>query len=203
MNEPEPNRTAQVERKTGETDISVRVTLGSRNVDIATGIGFFDHMLHALGFHGALGLEVKATGDLHVDYHHVVEDTGIVLGKALRKAVGPDPALARFASAVVPMDESLALAAVDVSGRGGAFFDDQVGRGWVRDFSASLCLEFFRAFAREAGMTMHVRLLAGEDTHHRIEAAFKAIALCLKQALTEVEGASLSTKGSLEKRDDL
>ena len=190
-------RKATRTRKTKETDVTVTVRLGRRETSVATGIGFFDHLLEAAGFHGELGLSVVASGDLHVDYHHLVEDVGLVLGATLRDAIGVDPAIVRFASATMPMDDALALAAVDVSGRGSATLEASLSDGHVRDFSASLVREFFLAFAREAGITLHVRLLCGVDTHHRLEAAFKAFGMALRDAFVLREGEVPSTKGSL------
>ena len=195
--EPERERTASRTRTTKETDISVTVRLGRRETDIATGVGFFDHLLEAASFHGELGLAICASGDLDVDYHHLVEDTGLVLGEAVRAAVGPNPAIVRFASAAVPMDDALALVAVDVSGRGSATLDEMLSEGRVRDFDASLVREFFLAWAREAGITLHVRILCGADTHHRLEAVFKAFGMALRDALRPREGEIPSTKGTL------
>jgi imidazoleglycerol-phosphate dehydratase len=191
------NRAADCSRKTKETDIEVSVRLGSRDTAVATGIGFFDHLLEAASFHGELGLTIRAQGDLHVDYHHLVEDVGLVLGRALRSAIGPDPAIARFASALVPMDDALALVALDVSGRGSATFDAGLGTGRVRDFDAALVREFLLALAREGGITLHARLLCGDDTHHRLEAVFKALGRALREALAPRTGGAPSTKGTL------
>ena len=195
------NREAEVTRKTKETDITVAVRLGARETSVNTGIGFFDHMLHAASFHGKLGLTVNASGDLNVDYHHVVEDVGLVMGKAIRKTIGPEPSIVRFGSALVPMDDALSQVAVDVSGRGGAYISDEVVDGRVRDFSAALIRDFMKAFAREAGITIHVRVISGEETHHRLEAVFKAFGLSLSRALTLSKGNVPSTKGTLGVRE--
>lgn len=200
MSRQPDQRSARETRNTKETQISLGVCVGVRTTDVQTGIGFFDHMLTAMSFHGRLGLTVEATGDLHVDYHHMVEDVGIVLGRALRKAIGPDPSIVRFGHAAVPMDESLSLVAVDVSGRGGAFVDERVAQGWIRDFDASLVTDFLKAFAGEAGITLHVRLLCGRNVHHQLESVFKGLGLALRDALTETgEDDAPSTKGTLEK----
>lgn len=190
-------RTASRTRTTKETDITVTVRLGRRETEVSTGIGFFDHLLEAASFHGELGLTVRASGDLHVDYHHLVEDTGLVLGEAVRAAVGPNPAIVRFASATVPMDDALALVAIDVSGRGCATLDERLSDGRVRDFDASLVREFFLAWARQAGVTLNVRILCGIDTHHRLEAVFKAFGMALRDALRPRDGDVPSTKGTL------
>ena len=184
-------------RRTRETDVKVSMTLGSRETSVATGIGFFDHILTAAGYHGRWGLAVAATGDLHVDDHHLVEDVGLVIGAVLAACAGPDRAVVRFAHALVPMDDALALVAVDVSGRGGAYVDDEVGRGSVRGFEASLVKEFLGALAREAGITLHARILAGENTHHRLEALFKALGRAIGAALAPAQGGAPSTKGVL------
>jgi imidazoleglycerol-phosphate dehydratase len=193
----ERDGTGESTRKTKETDVRVTVRLGARDSSIRTGIGFFNHILEGASFHGELGLVIEAAGDLHVDYHHLVEDVGLVLGRAIRAAIGPEPAIVRFGSSTVPMDDALALVAVDVSGRGGAFCDPALNQGRVRDFEASLVREFFHAFAREAGVTLHVRVLCGDDAHHRLEAAFKAFGMALRQALGPRSGGVPSTKGTL------
>ncbi len=193
----EKPRRAELTRKTKETEITVALELGRRRAEISTGVGFFDHLLSALSFHGRLGLKVQGSGDIEVDYHHLVEDVGIVLGEALRLAIGSEPAVERFGSAAVPMDEALVLAAVDISGRGGAFVDGALCTGAVRDFDASLVKEFLIGFARSAGITLHVRLLCDGNTHHKLEAACKALGRALWTALAPTpEGGSSSTKGT-------
>lgn len=194
-------RTAQVSRATKETNITVSVGLdGSGTVDAQTGIGFFNHMLDAFGRHSLIDLEVDAKGDLQVDGHHTVEDTGIVLGQALAQALGDKRGISRFGQCVLPMDEALVMAALDISGRGGLYWDVQLPFGMVGDFDTQLAREFFIALATNAGITLHVRQLAGDNAHHVIEAAFKAVARALRQAVEpdpRAAGALPSTKGAL------
>ncbi len=197
MTTPERNCKAEVTRTTKETSIKAALLLGSRVTRVSTGVGFLDHLLTAASFHGRWGLALEGSGDIHVDYHHLVEDTGLVIGKAFRELVGGTPAIVRFANAVVPMDEALAEVVVDVSGRGGAYLDPAVAKGSVRDFDAGLVREFLIAFAREAGITLHVRVLAGVDAHHTLEAVFKALGMCVSQALAPAPDGVPSTKGSL------
>lgn len=193
-------RGASLERKTGETDIRVELELdGAGRVSAATGIPFFDHMLDAFGRHGLLDLSVSATGDLEVDAHHTVEDVGIVLGQAVAEALGEKRGITRFGSATVPMDEALVLAAIDISGRGQLHYAVDVPIEIIGTFDTTLAKEFLIAFATNAGLTLHVRSLAGENSHHIIEAAFKAVARALRQAVdldARVSGVP-STKGSL------
>lgn len=195
------DRIARVTRATKETNITVAVNLdGNGTVDANTGIGFFDHMLDALGRHGLLGLEVDAKGDLRVDGHHTVEDTGIVLGQAVAQALGDKRGITRYGSCLLPMDEALVMAALDISGRGGLYWDVQLPFGMVGDFDAQLAREFFIAFAANAGITLHVRQLAGDNVHHIIEATFKAVARALRQAVEpdlRAAGVLPSTKGAL------
>lgn len=194
------NRTGSLARKTGETDIFVSLDLDGEGVSqIDTGIGFFDHMLSAVAKHGLMDLTVRVQGDLAVDGHHTVEDTGIVLGRALSEALGDKRGIRRFGSALVPLDEALVLCAVDVSGRGGLYWDVRIGPDKVGAFDTELAHEFFVALAREAGITLHLRLVCGENAHHIIEAAFKACARALREAFEadpRVDGVP-STKGSL------
>lgn len=193
-------RTAEVTRKTGETDTTIKLDLdGSGTCDIATGVPFFDHMLNAFGRHGLFDLTVHAAGDVEVDAHHTVEDTGIVLGEAFAQALGNKAGITRFASETIPMDETLVMAAVDVSGRGQAYCDLPVPTERVGSFDTELAVEFFYAFARDAKLTLHVRELAGENSHHIIEAAFKAVGRAMRHACEmdpRVHGIP-STKGSL------
>ena len=193
-------RCATVPRKTGETDITIAIDLdGSGKVDVETGVGFFDHMLCASGRHGLFDLTVRAAGDTQVDDHHTVEDVGIVLGQAVREALGDKAGITRFADVAIAMDESLVQAAIDVSGRGQAYVDLPVPTQKVGTFDTELAEEFFIAFARDAGLTLHVRELAGSNSHHIIEAAFKAFARALRFACEldpRVIGVP-STKGSL------
>ena len=194
------SRTAEVTRKTGETDIQIKLDLdGSGVCDIDTGVPFFDHMLNAFGRHGQFDLAVHAVGDVEVDAHHTVEDTGIVLGEAFCQALGDKAGIARFASSTIPMDETLVMAAVDISGRGQAYCDLPLPTERVGSFDTELALEFFYAFARDAKLTLHVRELAGENSHHIIEAAFKATGRAMRFACEmdpRVKGVP-STKGTL------
>ena len=194
------SRTAEVTRKTGETDIQIKLDLdGSGVCDIDTGVPFFDHMLNAFGRHGQFDLAVHAVGDVEVDAHHTVEDTGIVLGEAICQALGDKAGIARFASSTIPMDETLVMAAVDISGRGQAYCDLPLPTERVGSFDTELAVEFFYAFARDAKLTLHVRELAGENSHHIIEAAFKATGRAMRFACEmdpRVKGVP-STKGTL------
>ena len=197
---PTAERVATVTRKTGETDIKVALDLdGTGQCDISTGVPFFDHMLNAFGRHGQFNLTVHAVGDVEVDAHHTVEDTGIVLGQAFAEALGDKAGITRFASQAIPMDETLVMAAVDISGRGQAYCDLPVPTQKVGTFDTELAVEFFYAFARDARLTLHVRELAGENSHHIIEAAFKAVGRSMRYACEmdpRVHGIP-STKGSL------
>ena len=194
------SRTVEVTRKTGETDIQVKLDLdGSGVCDIDTGVPFFDHMLNAFGRHGQFDLTVHAVGDVEVDAHHTVEDTGIVLGEAFCQALGDKAGIARFASSTIPMDETLVMTAVDISGRGQAYCDLPLPTERVGSFDTELAVEFFYAFARDAKLTLHVRELAGENSHHIIEAAFKAMGRAMRFACEmdpRVKGVP-STKGTL------
>lgn len=194
------SRTAEVSRKTGETDIQIKLDLdGSGVCDIDTGVPFFDHMLNAFGRHGQFDLMVHAVGDVEVDAHHTVEDAGIVLGEAFCQALGDKAGIARFASSTIPMDETLVMAAVDISGRGQAYCDLPLPTERVGSFDTELAVEFFYAFARDAKLTLHVRELAGENSHHIIEAAFKATGRAMRFACEmdpRVKGVP-STKGTL------
>lgn len=191
-------RTAEQSRETRETQISVRLSLDGGETKIQTGIGFFDHMLQAFATHGGFGLQVQVQGDLFVDGHHTVEDTGIVLGRAFRQALGDRSGIARFGSFYVPMDETLAFAAVDVSGRPFLVFQAEFPQQVVGAYDACLTEEFFRAFAMNAELTLHTRVEYGNNSHHMIEAMFKAVAHALRLAAAETTpGQVLSTKGSL------
>ncbi len=190
-------REATVTRKTRETDITVTVNLDGGDVKIETGIGFFDHMLEAFAVHSGIGLCVKADGDLHVDGHHTVEDTGIVLGQAIAKALGDKGGIARFGNFYIPMDESLCFAALDISGRPYLVFDARFPEERVGDYDSCLTPEFFRALSLHAGLTLHLRVLYGVNTHHMIEGLFKAAAHAFKAAIAQKDGV-LSTKGSLD-----
>lgn len=194
------SRTAKAVRATAETDIGLSVDLDGTGVaDVETGIGFFDHMLCALARHSLIDLTVRAKGDLEVDDHHTVEDTGIVLGRALAEALGDKRGIRRFGSALVPLDEALVLCAVDVSGRGELYWDVPIGPAKVGTFDTELGREFFGGLAREAGVTLHLRLISGQNAHHILEATFKAFARALRAAVERdprVDGVP-STKGSL------
>lgn len=193
-------RTAHVSRTTGETDITIAIDLdGTGACDIDTGVGFFDHMLNALGRHSLIDLSVHCKGDTWVDDHHTVEDVGIALGQALRQALGDKAGIRRFGDVCVPLDEALVLAAVDISGRGELFWDVPIVPQKVGSFDTELGHEFFAGFARDAGLTLHLRELCGENAHHILEATFKACARALRAAVEpdpRVEGIP-STKGVL------
>lgn len=193
-------RIASVIRKTKETDISVKLNIdGTGKADIETGIGFFDHMLEAFAKHGLFDLEVKVKGDLNVDGHHTVEDTGIVLGQALLQAIGDKKGIRRYGSEILPMDESLVLAAVDLCGRPYFVMDAAFTSPMVGDFDTQLVNEFFYAVSYSAMMNIHLRVMTGSNDHHKIEAMFKAFAKAVDTAtmvdsrITDV----LSTKGAL------
>lgn len=194
------NRRAVVTRVTGETDITVELDLdGTGTCSIDTGVPFFDHMLNAFGRHDLFDLTVRATGDIEVDAHHTVEDTGIVLGQAFTQALGDKAGITRFSDVCIPMDETLVQAAVDISGRGQAYCDLPIPTERVGSFDTELAVEFFYAFARDARVTLHVRELAGANSHHIIEAAFKAAGRAMRYACEldpRVNGVP-STKGSL------
>jgi imidazoleglycerol-phosphate dehydratase len=195
------NRTAEVNRTTGETEISLRLRLdGTGQGERRTGVGFFDHMLDAVARHGRLDLDVEARGDLNTGAHHTVEDVGLVLGQALDEALGDRAGIVRYGHAVVPMDESRASAAIDVSGRPLAVFEGEFPEQPVADFDAGLTEEFLRAVASTAKLTLHVRVeTASGNDHHAIEAAFKAFARALREAiaLDPTETGVPSTKGLL------
>ncbi len=194
-------RTAEIRRTTKETDVCLVLDLdGTGMVDVETGVPFFDHMLDAFGRHGLFDLKVKAVGDIDVDAHHTVEDTGIVLGQAFAQALGDKRGITRFGSQFVPMDETLVLAACDISGRGQLHYDMQLPIEIIGTFDTSLAKEFFIALASNAGVTLHIRSFAGENAHHLVEAAFKAAgrALCAACAPNpRIEGMLPSTKGAL------
>lgn len=190
----------ELTRKTNETDITLSLNLnGVGQNKIATGVGFFDHMLELFAFHACFDLEVAAKGDLHVCGHHTVEDVGIVLGQALGQAMSDAKNFKRYATAFVPMDESLARAVVDLSGRPCLVFNCPGLNPKVGDFDTELVREFFQAFVNQAKITLHLELIYGENTHHKVEALFKAAGVALRQALSTDEGRSgvASTKGRL------
>lgn len=191
-------RTASVSRETKETQITVRLSLDGGNVSVSTGIGFFDHMLTAFAVHGGFGLEVKAAGDLDVDCHHTVEDTGIVLGKALDKALGDKSGIARFGSFYVPMDEALGFCALDISGRPFLVFDAEFPQESIGGYDSCMTEEFMRAFAYNSGVTLHLRSLYGKNSHHITEALYKSLGHALREAVALTgDGRTLSTKGVL------
>jgi len=195
------SRVGEVRRATKETDLYVRVDLDGRGeAKVATGIGFFDHMLEALARHGLLDLTVEGKGDLHVDGHHTVEDTGIAIGQAIAKALGDRAGIRRYADATVPLDEALVRAVVDVSGRPYLSYNADIPK-WqmLGDYDVFLTPEFFRALVLNAGLTAHLDLIRGDNPHHIVEAAFKAFARALGAAATRdprVQGVP-STKGVL------
>ena len=188
-----------IERKTKETDIKAELNVyGSSKAEIDSGIGFFDHMLTALTIHGDSDLKLSCKGDLDVDGHHTVEDCGIVLGKAFAEALGDKSGIVRFGSAYVPMDEALSFCAVDISGRPFLVFDAEFANDMTGAFDNCLTEEFFRAFAFNAGITLHIKNLYGKNDHHKIEALFKALAYALKAAVKRnSDGNVISTKGVL------
>ena len=197
----EPQRIAEVVRNTKETRIRVRVDLdGTGAATLATGIGFFDHMLDQVARHGMFDLEVEAHGDLHVDGHHTVEDVGIALGQAVAKAVGDKAGLRRYGHAFVPLDEALSRVVVDFSGRPGLHMHVPFKSGMIGAFDTQLAFEFFQGFANHALVTLHIDNLKGDNAHHQCETVFKAFARALRDAI-EVDpragGAIASTKGSL------
>ena len=193
-------RTAEIKRKTKETDISLRLTLdGEGKSNISTGIPFFNHMLELFARHGLFNLNLKAEGDLEVDFHHTVEDIGICLGQAFAKALGDKRGIRRYGEATIPMDEALATVAVDLSGRSFLAYNVKIRRIKIGNFNVGLVKEFFRAFVDQADLTLHINLLYGEDIHHSIEAIFKAFARAMRQATEpdrRVKGIP-STKGRL------
>jgi imidazoleglycerol-phosphate dehydratase len=199
---PTPPRRAEVARETAETSIRAALDLdGAGTAEVATGIGFLDHMLTALARHALFDLTLHAKGDLHIDFHHTTEDTGIVLGQALRRALGDKRGIRRYGHALLPMDEALAEAAVDISGRPFLAWSVPFGPPKVGEMDTELFEEFFRAFAFNAAVTLHVTLKAGTNAHHVAEACFKAVARALRMAVESdprAPGAVPSTKGMLE-----
>ncbi|MHB1322845.1 MAG: imidazoleglycerol-phosphate dehydratase HisB [Coriobacteriia bacterium] len=194
------SRTASIQRATSETDITLALALdGDGTTRVSTSVPFFDHMLDAFGRHALFSLDVGARGDIEVDAHHTVEDVGICLGQAIAQALGDKRGIRRFGSAIVPMDEALVLAAVDVSGRGQLHYAVDVPIEVIGTFDTTLAKEFMTALAANAGITAHVMAFSGENAHHIIEAAFKALARALAEAVSldpRVTGVP-STKGSL------
>lgn len=193
-----PGRTAQVKRATKETTVELDLEVDGRGATtISTGIPFFDHMLEQLGKHAGFDLRIEAQGDLEVDLHHTVEDVGIVLGNALREALGDKRGVRRFANALVPLDEALVQVALDLSGRPFLVYDVEPVAEWIGTFDPQLAEEFWKGFVDGARITLHVRSLTGRNGHHVIEASFKGVARALRDAV-KVEGDSVpSTKGTL------
>lgn len=193
-------REAELSRKTNETEVSLNICIdGSGNAEVDTGIGFFDHMLCLFAKHGLLDLSVKAKGDLYVDSHHTVEDVGIVLGRALKKAIGDKQSIKRYGTSFVPMDESLALVSVDWGGRPFLVFDVDLKPGKIGEMDTELVEEFFRAVSVNSGMNIHIKALYGTNKHHMTEAVFKAFGKAIDEASTFDERINeiMSTKGEL------
>jgi len=200
MSNPPPRR-AEIRRDTKETRINVRLDLDGRgDATLATGIGFFDHMLDQIARHGMIDLDIEADGDLHIDGHHTVEDVGITLGMAVAQAVGDKRGISRYGHAYVPLDEALSRVVVDFSGRPGLHMDVPFKAGMIGDFDTQLTHEFFQGFANHAQVTLHIDNLKGQNAHHQCETVFKAFARALRMALTpdaRAAGQIPSTKGSL------
>ena len=193
-------RFAKLDRKTAETDISLALNLDGGECKIDTGCGFLNHMLTLFAKHARFGLTVKCVGDVDVDFHHTAEDIGICLGKAFAEAIGDKAGIVRYGDLTLPMDEALILAAVDISGRGMLVYNVETPTLRVGDFDTELVEEFFIAFCREAGVTIHVRKLDGRNTHHILEGVYKAVARALSKAVAidpTLKGEIPSTKGVL------
>ena len=191
-------RSSNIQRNTKETKINIELNLDGGEVEVSTGIGFFDHMLTAFGVHGGFGLRVEVKGDLEVDTHHTAEDTGIVLGKAFKEALGDMSGIERYGSFNIPMDESLAQVSLDISNRPFLVFNAKFEQELCGDYETCVTEEFWRAFAMNSGITLHINVPYGTNAHHQIEAIFKAVAHALKIAVTKnSDGAVLSTKGVL------
>ena len=193
-------RQAEITRNTAETQITLAVNLDAQTpVDIQTGVGFFDHMLTLFASHGRMSLVVKANGDLHVDSHHTVEDVGIALGTALREALGDKAGINRYGTSFVPMDETLGMASLDLSGRSYLVFDAEFTNPTLGNFDTELVEEFFQALAFNVQMNLHLKILSGKNNHHKSESLFKATGWALREAVTlnpEIHGVN-STKGVL------
>jgi imidazoleglycerol-phosphate dehydratase len=193
-------RSAKIYRKTTETEISLEFDLdGPGKVELSTTIPFLDHMLNLFAKHGCFGLSLSSRGDTAIDYHHLVEDIGICLGQALKEALGDKKGINRYGAALVPMDESLCIVSIDVSGRPYLVFNAEFGSKKIKDFDPVLFLEFFKSFTDHSGITLHINLEYGKNNHHKVEAIFKAFARALSQAVTlnaQVAGIP-STKGTL------
>ena len=190
-------REATLSRKTKETDIRLSLALEGGEVEVSTGIGFFDHMLTAFAFYGGLGLKLEVQGDLEVDGHHTVEDVGIVLGQAMREALGDRKGIRRFASAYIPMDEALCFTALDFSNRPFLVFDADMPQPMIGAYDSCLTEEFMRAFAVNSGLTLHMKCLYGKNAHHITEALFKSLGVAVKEAVAITGTGVTSTKGVL------
>ncbi|MGL6182186.1 MAG: imidazoleglycerol-phosphate dehydratase HisB [Aestuariivirga sp.] len=195
-------RKASIDRKTTETDVTATVDLDGNGVfDISTGVGFLDHMLEQLSRHSLIDISLKARGDVHIDFHHTTEDSGIALGQAVARALGDRKGIRRYASLHLPMDEALTRAAIDVSGRPYLIWKVAFDRPKIGDFDTELVREWFQAFAMNAGVTLHVETLYGDNNHHIAESCFKALARCLREAIAidpRQKDRIPSTKGSLQ-----
>jgi len=191
-------RKAEYTRKTKETDITLSLCLDGGEVEVSTGIGFFDHMLTALFFYAGFGARLSVKGDLHVDGHHTVEDTGIAIGLAFKQALGDKAGITRFASAYVPMDEALCLSVLDISGRPFCVFEADMPQEIIGGYESWLTGEFMRAFAASAAVTLHQSKVRGENSHHITEALFKSLGLCLKTAVAVTGRGVISTKGVID-----
>lgn len=194
------NRMGSIKRTTSETDIKVSVNLDGTGVNnIDTGIGFFDHMINLMAKHGLMDLDIKANGDLFVDCHHTIEDIGIALGTCIKEALGDKTGIKRYGTSYVPMDETLALVSLDISGRPFLVFDAEFTNDRVGTMDTEMVEEFMRAVAFNAGITLHVKIIHGKNNHHKIEGIFKALGRALKEAIEKdirIKGV-MSTKGSL------
>ena len=192
------SRSSQQHRETKETKIELALDVdGAGQASASTGIPFFDHMLEQLGKHGGWDLRIEAEGDLEIDTHHTIEDVGIVLGTAFKEALGDKAGVRRFASAVVPLDEALVQVALDLSGRPFLVYEVDPRSEWIGTFDPQLAEEFWRAFATSAAITLHLRLRSGKNPHHILEASFKGVARCLRDAVRTDGGGVPSTKGTL------
>lgn len=189
---------AEITRKTKETQITLSIDFDTDQVSVDTGIGFFDHMLTSMFFYAGIGCSLDVSGDHYVDGHHTVEDTGIVIGQALRIAMGDKKGIRRFAHSYIPMDEALCFSALDLSGRAFLRFDAQMPQDRIGEYDACLTVEFFRALTANGGMTLHMKAVCGENSHHITEALFKSFGVALRDALSVTGTGTVSTKGVLE-----
>lgn len=192
-------RKSQIERNSTETQINVAVNIdGSGQSDIQTGVGFFDHMLTLFSFHSQIDLQIHVIGDLHIDSHHTIEDTGIVLGQAIKQALGDRIGIRRYGSFLLPMDEALVEVALDISGRAIVVENFELPFGQLGNFDLELVPEFFRAFSQQLGLTLHIDVRRGRNVHHIVEASFKGLARALKEAVEVTGNTVSSTKGLLD-----